>query len=336
MRKKILTLSKILVSIALLGYLVVTIDITSVIRVISSTNPGYLAIAFLLILSGVVLSALKWKLLLGAIGVHISLLLAVKYYFIGLYFNNFMPTSIGGDVVRIHETAKASGHKTEVALSVLTERILGLLALMIIGLLGLFYFVETKTVGQEIIQRAVVILGLIIAIILVIVIGGLDIGNRVLAGPAATRKYKATETIVQTGVEALNAFKKNKGVLFITLSFSIIFQSMVIGGNYFAALSAGLSLDIKWFVMFIPAVTIISMVPITLNGIGLRENSYVYFFGIAGLTSEAALSIGIITYLLVLAASLIGGLTYLIEAVFGHKHSVKEMMEPHTENGNEQ
>ncbi len=126
---------KVFISFALIGLIFYKIDSSEWLSIIKSADISGLLLALFLVVFSVVVSALKWQILLNCLDVQVPIRKLTISYFIGLFFNNFLPTNIGGDVVRIYDIGKHTGKKTEAAASVIVERILAGFAL---GLTALF------------------------------------------------------------------------------------------------------------------------------------------------------------------------------------------------------
>ena len=124
------TIIKAAVSLGLLGYLIYLADPKQILNVLDQVwyENGiiYLSVAFTLFLLSLLVLSFRWQILVKGYGLKISTWLLFKYYLIGLFFNNFLPTGIGGDVLRIYNLIQSSGNRTVSFASVMTERLLGI------------------------------------------------------------------------------------------------------------------------------------------------------------------------------------------------------------------
>src|SRR5688572_24694748 len=151
-RKSILLFSlKLLVSVGLLGYLVTRIDGEQFAHTLASANFSYIALALVIYLGTQVVSALRWTVLTRPLGISTPYKDLAAYYFIGMFFNLFAPSTVGGDVSRVYYLAReqnkdhqkhASGSTVHAAVSVLMDRAIGMVALIWLGAVGLLLFPE--------------------------------------------------------------------------------------------------------------------------------------------------------------------------------------------------
>ncbi|MFQ6059554.1 MAG: lysylphosphatidylglycerol synthase transmembrane domain-containing protein, partial [Anaerolineae bacterium] len=116
------------VSLALMGVILYRMDLSEFVGLMRGADARFLALAAGLVIVGLVLGAYRWQRLLRALGIPVPLRTLVSSYFVGLFFNNFLPTSMGGDVVRIYDVAKYSRRPSASAASVIAERALSSLA----------------------------------------------------------------------------------------------------------------------------------------------------------------------------------------------------------------
>src|ERR1035437_7948205 len=128
--------TKLAVSVILLWWLFARIDVGRLWAGARNAALPWLIVALLIYAVNVLASAWRWHLLLGAQGAKIPERSLLGSLLVALFFNNFLPSNIGGDVIRIRDTARPAGSKTAATLVVLTDRVLGLMALILIAAIG--------------------------------------------------------------------------------------------------------------------------------------------------------------------------------------------------------
>lgn len=297
---------KVFISFALIGLIFYKIDASEWLSIIKSADIMGLLLALFLVVFSVVVSALKWQILLNCLDVQVPIRKLTISYFIGLFFNNFLPTNIGGDVVRIYDIGKHTGKKTEAAASVIVERILAGFAL---GLTALFAVIISFDRSKSFLWLIIFFLLLCTVFLLL----GMNrtslhyLNGRLLPG-FFNLKEKAKDV-----VEAIHRCSVNKTLIIRVLIWSLIFQLTIVLINYLIFLSLGLKVSLVYCLIFIPLISALSLLPISVNGLGVREGGYVFFFSQIGLNAAQSVSASLIFFVLVALTSLIGGIVFAFQ-----------------------
>jgi len=290
MKKTLSALLKGLISILLLTYLFYKIDLKEVWQHLQQANIFYLLIAFGLCIIGQALCAVRWKHLARVMDFHNSLKEFVIYYFAGMFFSLFLPTLIGGDVAKCYYLARGHKKTLQAIISVLADRGTGLIALILIAW-GSLFLMDGVAVPAHFtwgIHAAGIIM--IAGLITPFFAGGLcvKLGGRV--------------------VELALAYWKRPGVLLNVILISFGFQMTVILIHILIGLSLGLAIPWKFYFFLVPVVAAVSMLPVSLSGLGVREGAYVYFLSLAGIPQTEALTFAFGWLFVAFASSLTGGL----------------------------
>ena len=135
MKDKLITLLKTAISLGLMAYLFYRFlsdpqDRAVLLGYLTTANYWYLLLAFALYIGAIIANAVKWHILLRAQGIPVPLRAVTNYTFVGFFFNNFLPTNMGGDIMRGYGLARYTERSAEAAVSVVVDRIMGLLAFM--------------------------------------------------------------------------------------------------------------------------------------------------------------------------------------------------------------
>ena len=308
MRKdRLLNLLKVGLSLTLLAILLSQVGWQQTLETLRKARWPHLAVAFVLYLVGIVVRAYRWRILLNALRMDIPLAKLTSLYFIGTFFNNILPTGIGGDVVRVYELSKQSKRPIESVGTVLLDRATGLLVLFLIAFLALPF-------SHQLIAPNVV------AAILLLCLGswaGLGLVLRrdwlerwgLLRIMAKIKKLRELyESVYACGPRAIGG----------ALAVSLVFNALLIAVNYLIALSLGLEIPLRYFLLFIPLISFLLVLPISLSGLGVREGGYVYLFAQAGVSAPLALAMSLLFYALNVATGLIGGVLYAFEGARGY------------------
>ena len=250
----------------------------------------------------------RWRRLLLAQGINVPYSRLLVYYMISFFFNNFLPAGLGMDVTRTVYVAREGNSASEVFASVLTERILGMVGILIFALVALMFYLN-KPEGRAftlLVLAIMVLTGVFVALFLR---RGLLPGIRKRI--AAIRVLNLGERAKQF-YEALQLYRKRGRSVLWAIGISLFVQAFLVVINYAAALSLGFRLPLYSHLVYIPVISIIAIIPISINGIGVREWGYVFLFGLVGLSSGEALSLSLLFFAVGIVGSLAGGVAFLI------------------------
>jgi len=289
MKDKLKTILKITISIGLITYLFTQkVDTTELVNNFKLINWVYIPVIFLTIVIHYVVSSFRWKsLLIHHKSNEVSRFYLFKLYFIGAFFNNFMPTSIGGDVYKVYRLGKKIDDPITSFSSVFTERFTGILMLVFIGLLSM-----SKTIGWGVL------------ILLVWMVAGFYIGMNILR--ILSKKIKFLKKLY----DSLMTYKDYPKVLFFAMFTSLIIQFLSIMTQYITFMSVGIQLPIFYCLMVFPIITLAGFFIPSINGIGVQDALYVSMFSFVGVSASTAVSVSIIYHMIRMSVSLIGGIFY--------------------------
>ncbi len=306
-RKTVLSrLVRPVVSIALLLILLRGTQLSDFIALAQTASLPLLGVGLLLVFAALIVSAYKWQRLLIVQQVHVPLWRLFTSYLVGLFFNNFLPTNIGGDVVRMHDIARYSGKSAEAVASVIGERLLAAFALALTAALGLALSYQVAQ-GFSGVVAAIFVLTLAIIAVFAKESWRRALGHRVKLPELFSLRRRLS------GVAAsMSVCLSHPATVAWVLVYSIVFHVIVVLINYVIFLALGLDVPLVYCLLFIPIISAIQMVPISINGLGVREGAYTYFFGGVGLSTAEAVASSLIFWVLVALASLVGGLIFAV------------------------
>jgi uncharacterized protein (TIRG00374 family) len=299
---------KVAFSVALITLLLWRIPMERVAHSLAAANPRWLIAAALVMLSSNLLGSYQWWRLLRVADIHIPLWKACAYYHVGLFFNNFLPANIGGDIARVADSSRHGGTTGAAVSAVLMDRLIGTVALAGVALVTTLPAVDH--------------FHLAIAYLCLVGFFGLSVG--LLWGVFHPRLLPAMErALSKVGLGRLSphldelairleAYRGARALLVRMLMLAAVTQLMRIGVHALVARALGLQISIQYFLLFVPLLAVIVSLPISLNGLGLREGAGVLLFGLIGVDRPRAFSLQFLTYLVAVAVSLLGGLAYLI------------------------
>jgi len=311
--KKILSfLLRVLISAVLLFVLFCfkKIDLHGLIYDIKTADKPLLLLAFIIFLVSYFLGLLRWQMLLKASKVEIPLKRILTSYAGGIFFSLFLPSSIGGDVARTIDLASHTQKPKEIFATVLLDRLSGYVGLVILLLAALF--LGWQEVGKDL--AILITIGIIVGILAVVLLAlfnkflyqGINKILRLL------KSEKVRETLKSLFYE-IHYFRKNKKVLFYNIFISVVIQILGPLVFYIIALSLGVTgVNILYFFILVPIIGAITLLPISLGGFGLRENTAVILFAKAGLAGNSSVAIAFLNSIFILIVGIIGGLIYVL------------------------
>lgn len=291
------------VSLVLLAVLLWRTDRAELVATIGSLDPVLFATAAACFLAAQALSTFRWQLLLRAEGIRVPFGRLFLLYLEGMFFNLFLPTLIGGDVVRAQRIYVRAGRNEAAAASVLVERLSGLAALLAIAWGSLAAGRHAVGVGPVAGFSAALVLGAVV----VFSRGAKSVVRRVLGRPTLAR----VEEGVRSFYHAIGRYRSRRGVLAQVFGVSLVIQVIVIWANFLVGRALGLSTPFIVFLSLIPLATIVAMVPISIGGLGVRDGAMVFLFGRAGLSSVDALGLSLGWFFVTALCSLPGGLAFV-------------------------
>jgi uncharacterized protein (TIRG00374 family) len=280
----------------------------------------YVAAGVLLYGAGQALSAWKWRLLLRPVGlgaVRYGRLLA--FYFIGMFFNLFLPTIVGGDAVKAVLLARETGSPVRATTSVFMERNLGLFALLSIALIAACRAPRVTIMGVTLATLTLLLFaGFVAANVVLATRGVYGLVDRIIAAtPLAGMGARATPLH-----EAVSAYRAHPALVVGTVLLSFVFQGVVIAVVFLNARALDLQFPFSTVGVFVPLISLAAMIPVSVNGLGVREALYIFFFGRLGASTEVSVSLALLYLAVTLIASLPGGVVYALQ------HSARPRRQP--------
>jgi uncharacterized protein (TIRG00374 family) len=315
-KSRLQLLIRIVVSMGLLVWLITKIDWNEAFETMKEGSPFYFILAFLAIQITVATSIWKWKMLIESSerkhrNYYGSPTYLGKLYYIGLFFNNFMPGSVGGDVVRIYYLGKTTSVATAAA-SVLFERITAGFALVGIVLVSALFMDQSRPYFISLL----ILIGIAVGFYFIIkfLMKKADVPEKYISqGKISILLGKAKSAMIGISETAKNYRNESWQWWGMILLLSFLFQVGMAWINDLLFQSFGIHLSFLHLLVMITLISVITMIPVSLNGLGVRETSYVLFFQSIGVPEGIALSVSLIFFFLVTISSLIGGLFWLME-----------------------
>ncbi|MBI2557996.1 flippase-like domain-containing protein [Candidatus Woesearchaeota archaeon] len=307
MLKRILPIIKAIVSIALVIFILSKVDVSKLLTALSSINAVFFSLALLSHFVAIPIAAYMLKLSLYVNNINLNLKPLMGINLIGSFFNNFLPTAIGGDIAKVYYISSYSKNNLVSIITVLFNRMVGFFCLLVLGVVGLIF-------GYGIVNDisiAIAVIGLLfLFLLLLFFIWDKNIMGRFKYITKIVSMIDKRE-IIKKSYENFNKYKQHKKeVLFIFL-LSFLIQLIVMLYYYLIILSLNLKVPIFYLLMVVPLITIIEVLPLSVGGIGVRESATFYFFTKIGIEPHSAVLIGFINYILRVLLSFVGGIIFM-------------------------
>lgn len=292
-------------SAAMLGLLVwkaPDFDVDELVPEWRSSTPWWLLGAAGLTLAAIVLSSMRWQAVLTALGVRSHLGRLINHYLAGQFVSNVLPTTIGGDVLRVSRLSKDSGEAPASFASVVLERMTGWLILPVITYAGFVVNPGLTHLGTATDVALALATGTLLLLVAVLVLVASHRFGGKVTGREGWRRFAAATHL---GIERL---RRHPGAAANVLAVGFAYQLTLVLAALFAAKAVGMGVEVGLTALlaFFPAVAIAQVLPIGISGLGIREGAFALFLAPLGVPTEQAVALGLLLYLLNLAVSLLG------------------------------
>jgi uncharacterized membrane protein YbhN (UPF0104 family) len=284
-----------------LGLVVVAVllwryDARPVFRVFAHERPAYFASAVALYLGGQVLSAYRWQLLAAILKVHARFSEFVAYTYIGMFTNLFVPGLLGGDAARSIYLGRPRNRMGEAVASVVADRVVGLLALFWLAASAAI-FLNYAHLPSSVITPT-------------ILVGALALAGY-LASPLVARLIHLMPRPIRRAGGIIAPYLHHPTTLLAPIALSVALQLVLALGQYLLAAGLGLDARLSLFILCVPIANVFASLPLTLNGLGLRESAYLVLFGMAGMGKDDAIALGLLWFAVMMVSGVTGSIAFV-------------------------
>ena len=303
-KKKAVFILKIAVTLGLCGIILAKADWPRIWTAVGNVKPVWVAIVFVCMLLNIVLSAKKWQVLISIHRMEVHLFDLTKYYLTGMFFSNFLPSTVGGDGYRIFKVYNINCSKAGAVIPVVVERLSGILALLFLGFVSAV--ISFHYHGDHVSKFGLLFgfLGTMASVLSVILI--------------FNRRFQAwfdNLTLIPAKVKNivgyLNEYRRNRAKLIQCAAISILFYLFLFSYRYLLLFAIGESCSFSSFVVVTMLSIMVANLPVSINGIGLLDGSFIYLISTFGVGYEAGITFMLLQRTLTSGISLLGGLIYL-------------------------
>jgi glycosyltransferase 2 family protein len=296
------------------AYLVWKIDVGTTIDVLRDANPWWFTLAVAIMLVTTVPMALRWRWLLASQGMRERLPWLTRAYLVAYAAGQILPTSLGGDAVRILETSRRHPARLGgISAIVLLERALGGAATVLLGAIGFGLALGRYDVGAYLWLEGAFVLGTFVLAFVFFARGARPILRRTLP---LLRRLRL-ERPVRALYDGVHVFRAYPRLLSGVFALTVAIQTVRILAIWATARAVGIDLSPRIFYVMGPLFFLVLLVPFTLNGFAVREAFFVSFLGSVGIGADPAFAAGFLFFLVTVALALPGGAILLWEGLRG-------------------
>lgn len=299
---------RIVVAVGLTAYVLFKSHPGAVARVAAGASPSWLLLAVLLVVVDRAVNAYRWVVLLRAVtpGSRPPLGAVMHIFFVSSFVGNFLP-SIGGDVYRAYRLARLGVRSGEAAASVLMDRIVGVLSMVVVATVALYFLRELELPG---VVPALLVVTAACAVAAAVVFSS-GVASWMVGLVQLIPMAKA-QSSARTLMDAVRRYASHHGALAAVLLLSVVVQLLRVVQAYCLGRALDVSLPMIVYFGFIPVITLVMQLPITIAGLGTTQYAFEWMFGRAGVPSAVTFALSVLFLALGTLGNLPGGLLYAV------------------------
>jgi len=271
-------------------------DARPIFRILSRERPAYFGAVVLIYIAGQAMCAYRWQLLAAILKVRGRYPEFLAYTFVGMFTNLFVPGLLGGDAARSVYLGRRYGRMGEAIASVVADRGVGLIGLFLLAAFAAI-FLNFAPFPPSIITPTVAV-------------GAITLAG-FLAAPLVARMIHLMPRPLRRAGGIVAPYLHHPGALIPAIALSIVLQITLAAGQYLLALGLGITVPLSLFILCVPIANVFASLPLTLNGLGIRESAYLVLFGMAGMRKEDAIALGLLWFAVILVGGLTGAIAFV-------------------------
>ena len=310
MRDTLINIGKVIVSLVLIVFVFSRVDVNTLRERLANANWLLLVFALVAYFGAIITNCVKWAILLQAQVRGVPFFALLRYTFIGVFFNNLLPANIGGDVMRGYELSAHTERKLDAAASVIVDRLIGLLAFVTSAAVASAVAIVTIHLQSLNVVGFVAIVALAALVLIFAVLFSRRLRIRIshLFNFALLRPFAP---IYGRLADAFSAYRFRYKTLFIAFIVGVCGLMLTNIVNYALSESLGGGISFLAICLFNPLIGLVLLIPISIGGIGINQNAYVFFYGLVSVPRDHALAVSLLMQGLIIISSLPGGLLWL-------------------------
>ncbi len=279
-------------------------QLPAVILQLKEINPGYFLAAIGLFFFGLIFVAVRLRFVLKAQETTLSFSSSYYVNMIAVFFNNVLPSQVGGDMVKAYYIYKSSNGKLATFSAVVVDRLFGLVTMMLIGSVAVFAYDNALSSPRILSSLAILVA---VTFIMAILIFNRRVAN-ILEGLRLPLVSSVLLDKLKEIYQAMYDYRERKGIIIACLMLTVAAQSSFVFANFMLAESLTMDISVGFFFFFVPIILILGIAP-SVNGMGIREAAYLFY--LTEFTSpDKALTLSLLTSFFMIVVGVIGGIFY--------------------------
>ncbi|KPK28597.1 MAG: hypothetical protein AMJ61_01855 [Desulfobacterales bacterium SG8_35_2] len=305
-RKTWKTILRFVVSFGLMGIILYLFreQLPAVVNNLKSVQPLYFAMAVVLFFLGILAVAFRLRFVIQVHGTKLSVAAAYYVNLVALFFNNVLPSSVGGEMMKAYYLYKESKGSVSVFSAVVVDRLFGLITMLLISISTIFFFDSA--------QGSHKIMGSIVMLTATTVTLGLFIFNKKIVDILCQLHIPLLPAIfiekIREIYRAMYEYREHRGIFGRCMALTLVGQTTYIIANYLLARSLAIDIPLPFFFFFVPILLLMGAAP-SVNGIGVREAIFLFYLT-EFTTPEKALSLSLLTTFFMILVGMISGVIY--------------------------
>lgn len=306
----VLKIVRLLVSVGLIVFLIVKLDVSRIASHLKGLVLLPLVLAAVTDFIMIVAQAWRWSVLLKARGIYIRITKLIYYYLVSIFFSAFLPTSVGGDFARIVAVSTATERRADAVASIVVERIMGFFVLLPVSLAAVPFVARELKEWRLILIAEVVGVAIVLGFLLLLVRPVARLFSRVLDPVFRLFKRFRVRERMERLYGAILIYRDSKPALAKSLGLSVVSRLLWVAACYFVGRAFSLNLSLPALLVIAPIVELVRMIPMSVSGIGFREGAFAVMLAQFGVESSLGFSFGIIVYAVFFVFAILGGALY--------------------------
>ena len=304
--KRLIVAAKLSMTVLLLAIIVAAIEWPELLARFESISLTLAVVVLGIAFLNITISAFKWLVLMQPFQVAISMPTATRLYYVTTFFNNFLPGSVGGDAYRIFKVHKLAGNPVTAVVPVFVERVSGLCVLAVLGTAGAAWHYSLH-------QDSVSLFGVLLGTAIVGAIGSLlvvaALKDRIIS-LAVLANRKMLHRIVEKFLNGILLYRNQHRVIRMAIAITLLFYCLNILGRMLLVIAVDEHISVAALASVIMISAVIAMVPISINGYGLLDLSFIHLLTYHGVEYESSVLVMVMNRCVLFVVSLLGGLLY--------------------------
>jgi len=300
------TTARLIITAAILAYLLRSIDLGASVHAMLRVDPWWFAFTLLLVAIDRVVMAVRWLLLLRAADVDIPAATALRIFLRSSFVGSFLPAGVGADAARAYAIASRTSRGSQAVASVGIDRVLGLVAIAMLGIAGLAGWAQHLEAALRLRLLAVAtLLGLAVLMVFWV--------DRVARAclPARWHGTRWGWRVLRLG-DAIGAYRRHPKVLAQVMALSIAVQLVRVFQGYGLGRGLGIQVGVDYYLVFMPIAMLVLLLPVSISGFGLPQAAIVWLLRPVGVPDAESLALSTLLIVIGIIGNLPGALLYAI------------------------